>query len=210
MKNIVRNKTVRALCLLAVGALLVMQSDRAPAWLVQGIGALLIIPGIVSLLSLLRKDRSQREMLLYPVMGLVTIMAGVALILAPSYFVQAFMYLLAALLIAAGIAQMISRWRMRRTGIPVAWATFLIPLISVAAGIFVIVYRELAAALPFIVLGAAYILYALLELWSAMDVWKFSRTQTRNAQPALEATPAIEPEVVDADFEEVEIVEDTF
>ena len=198
MQNLVRNKTVRALCLLAVGILLVAYSEQAPAWIVQGVGVLLIIPGLVSLLSLLRKDRSRRETALYPVMGGVTIVFGLLLLLMPGFFVHASMFVLAALLITAARVQVHSRWRMQKMGVQINGATFLIPLITAGAGIFVLAYRELAAALPFIILGAAYMLYALLELWSALELRKFQRHTAAAERPAG-AEPPVEEAVVVTD-----------
>ncbi|MBR1712887.1 MAG: DUF308 domain-containing protein [Alloprevotella sp.] len=223
MQNLVRNKAVRALCLLAVGILLVMYSEQAPAWIVQGVGVLLIIPGLVSLLSLLRKDRSRRETALYPVMGAVTIVFGLLLLLMPGFFVHASMFVLAALLIIAAMVQIYSRWRMQKMGVQINGATFLIPLITAGAGIVVLAYRELAAALPFIILGAAYMLYALLELWSALELWKFQRraaATTHQAGPeppmeeavvvADEATPATQAGNGAAPYELPATLPDTF
>ena len=207
MKTIIRTKLSRAVCLLAVGMLLVWFSDRAPVWLVQGVGALLILPGLVSLLSLLRGERTRLERLLYPVVGVVTIVFGLLLILWPSFFVSASMYVLAVLLVILGLHQVYSRWNMQKMGIDISGATFLMPAIAMATGIFVLLYRDLAAAIPFIVLGAAYIMYSLLELWSAVSIAKYVRQHHEAVEPAG-ACVQHEPEPDGTEVVEAETCED--
>lgn len=210
MKTMIRNKAFRSVCLLIVGMLLVWCSDEAPKWLVQGVGVLLVIPGVVSLLSLLRKDKTRRELLLYPVVGVVTVVFGILLIFWPSFFVRASMFVLAALLIILGAHQVYSRWRMQKMGIEINGATFLLPVLIIGAGIFVLVYKELAAALPFILLGAAYIVYSLFELWSVISLVKYQKLHPETAAPevveSLPEAPAAESdaEAVEAEVEEIE------
>ena len=209
MKTMIRHKAIRSICLLAVGLLLVWCSDEAPKWLVQGVGVLLVIPGLVSLLSLLRKDKTHRELLLYPIVGAVTIIFGVLLIVWPSLFVRASMYVLAALLIILGAHQVYSRWRMQKLGIDINGATFLLPLLIIGAGIFVIVRQELAAALPFIIIGATYILYSLFELWSVLSLVKYSKEHLEEDEPEVaEALPETTEPEQDAEIAEAEVVAD--
>lgn len=206
MKTIIRNRAIRSVCLLVVGFLLVWCSDEAPKWLVQGVGALLVVPGVVSLLSLFRKDTTKRELILYPIVGVVTIVFGFILILWPSSFVRASMYVLAVLLVILGSSQIYSRWRMQKLGIDINGATFLLPLVTIGAGIFILVNTELAAALPFIVLGAAYMLHSLFELWSVFCLAKFVKAHPEIDAPALPETVAQE-ETTDGYSQAEEVVE---
>lgn len=186
----IRNKIIRAVCLLAIGGLLVCVSEQAPLWITQGIGVLFGLSGIASLLSLLRKDVGRLEIVLYPVLGIATLALGVFLIGWPASVVSLLLYLLAALLVLAGCVQIVSRIRMQRMGISLNAATYIIPVLSIAAGLFVALHPLESAAAPFIILGAAYILYAFLELWSALELHRWQKLQDK----ALEAQEVTDEE----------------
>ncbi|MBR1594119.1 MAG: DUF308 domain-containing protein [Alloprevotella sp.] len=197
--NTLRNKVIRAVCLLAIGGLLVCVSEQAPLWITQGIGTLFGLSGIFSLLSLFRKDVGRRETVLYPVLGLASLALGVYLIGWPASVVSLLLYLLAGLLVLAGCVQAVSRLRMQRMGIKLNAATYFIPLLTVGAGVFVALYPLGTAAVPFIILGAAYILYALLELWSALELHRWQKQQEKVLEEGKATEDAVAEEVTDSE-----------
>lgn len=170
-----RNKLIRALCLLFTGILLVCVSDEAPRWITIFIGILLSLSGLVSLFSLLRKDVGRRELYLYPVLGVVTLALGLFMVLRPTLFNTLLLFLLAGLLVLVGLVQAYSRVRMQRMGIPISWATYLVPLLTIAAGIYVFLYPAEASSVPFIILGAAYVMHAAMEIWSTLDLHRWQK-----------------------------------
>jgi len=183
-----RNRILRSLCILVLGILLTMYSADAPAIFVQCLGALFILPGIISLLTLLRKGRTRQETLLYPILGIGTIIFGTLLIALPSLFIAAFMYVIAGILILAGAVQFLSCLRMRQTGIGIHAAAFVLPLLTFGSGIFVLVHPLATASLPFVIMGAAYIIYALTECWAAWQVRNYEK-----AHPVPVAEEMVEP-----------------
>ena len=195
---IIKNKVIRSLCLFAVGTLLVGVSDRAPLWIIQGIGIMLGLSGLISLLSLFRKDVGRREMALYPVLGIATLTLAVFLIGWPASVVGLLLYTLAGLLIAVGGIQGISLFRMQRMGISLNPATYLIPILTIGVGIFVALNPMESAAAPFIILGAGYILYACLELWSAFELHLWQKEQAKLVETtAVEAGMDTEAEAIE-------------
>lgn len=198
MPRTITFQVIKSLALLCIGLLLVCYSKQAPNFLVQCIGLAVLLPGVASIVMLLRGNRSRTETILYPILGGAAVAFGLMLIAWPGWFVEIFLYTVAALLVMFGVLQMISRWRMLRMGIMLSWASFLIPLLLISVGIFILFRPDLAAPLPFVVLGAAYVLYTILELWSAWQLRAFYRRQ------AAEAVEISESEVV----EDAEVVEE--
>ena len=188
--NTLRNKVIRALCLLLTGILLVCVSEQAPRWITIFIGVLLSVSGLVSLLSLARKDIGSREKVLYPVLGVVTLALGLFMVLRPTLFNTLLLYLLAGLLILVGLLQAYTRIRMQRMGITINWATYLVPVLTIAAGIYVFLYPSEASSIPCIILGAAYILHSAMELWSALDLhrWQKEHKEIEESSEDLESS----------------------
>lgn len=183
-----RNRILRSLCILVLGVLLTMYSADAPLILVQATGALLVLSGLISLLSLLRKHRTRQETLLYPILGVATIVMGTLLIAMPAFFLTAFMYVIAALLVLAGAFQFLSCLRMRQTGIRLHAVACVVPVLEFGAGLFVLVHPLATASLPFVVMGVAYVVYALMEGWAAVQVRRYEK-----AHPVQEAEEVVEP-----------------
>ena len=123
-------------------------SEQAPRWITIFIGVLLSVSGLVSLLSLARKDIGSREKVLYPVLGVVTLALGLFMVLRPTLFNTLLLYLLAGLLILVGLLQAYTRIRMQRMGITINWATYLVPVLTIAAGIYVFLYPSEASSIP--------------------------------------------------------------
>ncbi|MBO6189964.1 MAG: DUF308 domain-containing protein [Alloprevotella sp.] len=198
MPRTITFQVIKSLALLCIGLLLVCYSKQAPNFLVQCIGLAVLLPGVASIVMLLRGNRSRTETILYPILGGAAVALGLLLLIWPSWFVGIFLYAVATLLVVFGVIQATSRWRMLRMGILLSWPSFLIPLLLIAVGIFILFRPDLAAPLPFVVLGAAYVLYAILELWSVWQLRAFYRRQ------AAEAVEISESEVV----EDAEVVEE--
>lgn len=182
MTHIVRNSILRAVCLLILGTILLVFSDHIAGTIVQIIGVLLIVPGLFSLGNLLRKEKTPDQVALYLVLGISTISLGLVLFIWSDLFIKSLMYILAGLLILMAITQMASRWQMQKDGIKLDKLTFLIPVLTFAAGVFVIAFPMETASLPFCLIGAAFIIYALLEFTS---VWQISKY--RKAHPKASA-----------------------
>lgn len=183
MKKIVQNVLIRALCLMALGVLLLVFSRDFSEWAVRVSGLLFILPGCVSLVSFFRRDPEGKRVMLYPVIGLGSILFGLVLIVWPELFVQPLCYILLAVLLLAAATQCYTLWDIRRNGLPLHGALFLAPLAQlVLAGVVLFVaLEEKDNTLSNILLGIGFLIYALVELWSLVWVRKSRVTSASGA-----------------------------
>lgn len=210
MKNRFRNSIVRALSALFLGGLLVGVAGQMPVWLVMACGVIFIVPGAVSLVAWWLRDAAARGTLLSPVAGLGSILMGVILLLFPESFVSALMYLLSAFLLLLSVLQMYTLFTARRAGARLSWWCFVAPVAVLLAGLYVLLFPEQTAAMPFIVIGAAALFYGLTELLFTLFIGLHHR-RVRKAQKAeAEAQAAREAAGLPVvDVESAEIVSTT-
>ena len=210
----------RSLCALLVGFLLVSQTDKMPTLLVQIIGGLFIISGVLAFIgyfntrrqlhkaSLLTTDDgkafdgSSRLLPMFPVVGVGSLALGVLLLVWPSLFVNILMYVLGGLLMLIGGTQIAALFRYSKISSP-SWASFVIPVAIIAAGIFVILKPQKAASLPFTILGIAYIAYGVSEFFIGIRLYRLRR-RIESAQPAEAEIITDVPEIQDAEIVEVD------
>ncbi len=176
MKKLFRNVIIRALCILALGIVLIVFSTQITLWMVMASGVLFIIPGCVSLVSYFRRDPESRQIMLYPIVGAGSILFGLILLIFPELFIRAFMYLLAAVLVIGAATQYYTLWDMRRVHIrPSGWL-YLVPTLVLAAGLFIFISdrKEDLAGLPVIITGCGFIIYALQEFCTLYLMKRFN------------------------------------
>ena len=156
---------LRSLCTLMVGLLLILNPDT-PTLLIQVIGALFALSGLYAVLTntISRFSRNAEIRPSFPLVGIGCLLAGVILGLYPEYFLQGLMYLLGALILLLGIGQLIAVFHYRRLA-PLKWSVFVVPVLLILAGIFVLAYYHEAAALPFTILGVCCIFNGLSDLF---------------------------------------------
>lgn len=152
---------VSSLCALIIGILLVAWPGMAVSYLVITIGVLFLVPGLLGLVTSFTQRSAQRSAL--PVVALGSTLFGIWLIIMPGFFVSILMYVLGALLVMAGVSQL-SNLAAARAQLPVPWAWFVVPVLVFVAGLVVLFNPFEAATVPFILLGAAAIVYALTDL----------------------------------------------
>lgn len=199
-------RALRALCLLGIGLLNVCYSQDIAVYIVMATGVLFIVPSLFALISYPRLRKSApRGVVVVPVVSLGAALFGIVLLAAPAAFVTAFMYVMAGLLIAIGLWQMVNFVQLRRRGMELLGYEFVVSLLTVAAGAVVLAHPFTAAGVPFIIIGAGCLCYALLEFWNAWLQYKYEKTHhVEDITPTAEAsdddaTPEAEAEVVEAE-----------
>lgn len=199
MKRFLQNMVARGLCLLAIGILLIAFSGTVTTWIVRICGLAFIVPGLVATISAVRHTSEGKAVMLYPVIGVGSILFGLVMLIWPGLFVTAVMYLLAAGLIFVSACQLYSLWSMHRRAIRFNASLYVGPVAELALGLYIIIARagQEVAGVPVILIGAGFIVYALMELTSAVIVRRAARLLTTGA-------PA---DAVDANAVEVEAVE---
>ena len=198
------NGPIRALTAIAIGMVMVMSRTNALELAVRIIAAFLLASGVVSLIVGYRQ-RSNGTMSLMGFNGVVDIILGLMLFMFPGFVAGLLIYAIAFLLICFGLFQMvglISANRVMRVGL---WS-FVMPLLVLAAGLFLIAKPVFVGEAIGVVAGASLIMYGASELLSS---WKMRRAineyeirQTGTATSARQED--VTPDVKDVEYEKVE------
>ena len=173
--KVVNSYIFRAVCALLVGILLVSNPERMTGLLVQVIGGLFLLSGLVSLVSyamICLSDKSGMRPA-FPLVGLGSLLFGIFLIFFPALFVTYLMYVFGFLMVVGGVNQIWNLFRLRRL-IPFRWYVLLAALVIAGMGVFVLFEPMESAALPFILLGVNFILFGIAELVNGVRWRKYA------------------------------------
>lgn len=164
----VQSITFRALSALCIGSLLIAFPDKTTTWLVIIIGILFLIPGLISIVAYFNVRNAKESMRpLFPIIGIGSVFFGIILIAFSGIFMDYMKYALAAFLILAGISQLVTLMNLRKwTKVNVFF--FIMSLLIALAGLFIIIAAKMIATTVLTVLGSASIVYAIVELISAI------------------------------------------
>ena len=217
---------LRAICALAVGFLLVCNPTEMTGLLVQIIGGLFVLSGLMAFIgyfttSYRTKRARQRLSALADVsaadiripspstisliVGIGSMALGVFLMWQPAMFIHILMYVLGGLLVLLGFYQLVALIGARRIA-PLSFSLFLMPLLVAAAGVVVVCYPMQTASLPFVILGVSYLLYGVTEFFYGLRIHRFQR-QLNSQVPMDEET--IQPEIIEVSEAEAEELNDT-
>lgn len=160
----ISNATLRSALSIVLGFVLVLWPEMAVSYLVITIGILFILPGIFSLLGYFTRDRDEAAPhRSFPLEAAGSILFGAWLVIMPNFFVNILMYILGAVLLFAGIIQIVSLVKARKWAV-VSWAFYVMPVLILLTGIVILAYPFATATTTFIVFGAALIVYGFTEL----------------------------------------------
>ena len=164
------NGPLRALTAIAIGIVMVMSKTNALELVVRIIAAFLLASGIVSLFVGYR-NRNNGAMSLMGFNAAVDIILGIMLFIFPGFVAGLLIYLIAFVLIGFGLFQVIgllSANRVMKVGL---WS-FIMPVLVLAAGIFLMARPAFVGEAIGVVAGAALIVYGVSELLSS---WKMRK-----------------------------------
>ena len=186
--KVVNSYIFRAVCAMLVGILLVFNPERMTGLLVQVIGGLFLISGMVSLINYFIIVSSDKQTFKpsFPLVGLGSVLFGVFLGFLPELFITYLMYILGFLMVLAGINQLWNMIHLRRL-IPFRWYVLLFMLLITALGVFVILKPLESASMPFILLGINFMIYGISELVNGVRWRKYSRKQAEAAPIELQS-----------------------
>ena len=161
---------IRSVCALIIGVLLVIWPEEAVKYLVITIGVLFLIPGLYGVFSFFSRSKNTEaddKRKPFPIPALGSALLGFLLMVIPSFFVSVLMYVLGALLVLAGLSQLLS-FASARSYAYVPMLVFVIPSLILISGVVVLFNPFQAASIPFMVLGIAAIVYSLTDLTRLM------------------------------------------
>lgn len=185
----------RAVCALLVGILLVANPERVTNLLVQVIGGLFLISGLVTVInySVIRFSDKETVKPIFPIIGLGSFLFGVILGFYPSSFITSLMFIVGGLMVIAGINQLWNMFRLRHF-IPFRWYMLVVALLIIALGVVVIANPMESASLPFVLIGFTCMLYGVSELVNGVRWRKYDRMNRQKPQEQIEI---VEPETVE-------------
>ena len=153
---------VRIFFILLLGAVLIARPLIAINYLVITIGVLFLIPGLVSIFRHFRdKNHSEPNLLLIESIG--SCFLGLALILAPSFFISALMYIIAVVLIFSAVLQIRGLFILRKQ-FNVSVFFYITPVLVLLIGAVILFNPFTIVETAFMVLGIACVIYGLSEL----------------------------------------------
>lgn len=183
---------IRGICAVVIGLLLVVWPETAILYLVISIGALFLIPGLVSIVSYVMNGRKMR--MPFPIVSVGSSLFGLWLMISPAFFVGILMYVLGVVLVFAGISQIITLLN-TRSWTPVATGYFVIPVLVLLAGIVVLLNPFAAATIPFIILGVSCMVYGISDIINRIRFRKkdnYQEVVVEEVTPIEEVTDQIE------------------
>jgi len=177
----INNFLMRSVCALIVGLVLVIWPDAAAVYIVITIGVLFMIPGLIVTIGYYTKKVELEVPRRFPIEGVGSFLFGLWLVITPAFFADVLMYLLGFILMMGGVQQ-IALLIMARKWVRVSGGYYVIPLLILLAGLFVILNPTDARNTAFIIIGITSLLYALSEL---ISWFKFMR---RKPKPPVAAS----------------------
>ena len=177
---------VRGICAVLMGVLLVTWPEAAIVYLVIAIGAMFFVPSLFSLVGYFTKGSQEGAM--FPIVGIGSLLFGLWLMISPAFFVGILMYVLGAVLVFAGITQIVQLVN-ARGWTQVAVGYYIMPVLILLAGLVVLLNPFAAAAIPFIILGVSSIVYGITDIINLIRFRKKDEKKEENSVVIEEVTP---------------------
>lgn len=163
MKTI-NNAILRSAFAILLGLVMVLWPEAAITYLVITIGVLFILPGLFSILGYFTRPKEVNgDNPMFPIEGAGSVLFGAWLVIMPGFFVNILMYVLGALLVVAGVQQIITLISARKWS-TVPFGFYLMPVLILITGVMIIAYPFGAAANTFVIFGVAIMFYGVCEL----------------------------------------------
>lgn len=180
---------IKGICAVIMGVLLVTWPETAILYLVIAIGAMFLVPGAVAVLNYIFKGREQGAM--FPIVSVGSLLFGLWLMISPAFFVGILMYVLGAVLVFAGISQIMQLVN-ARGWTQVSFGYYVMPVLILIAGLVVLLNPFAAATVPFIILGVSSIVYGITDIINGIRFRRKEDKTTVNEVIIEDVTPVEE------------------
>ena len=202
-----QSSVFRALCAIAVGALLVKYREQTVTWMTIAIGVLFFLSGVFSCAAyLVARGRADDGVEVFaadgsrltpvrptfPIVGIGSLVLGLILTLMPGTFVASLVYLLAAILILGAAGQLMSlvaASRMARVGL----YYWIMPSLTLLVGVVAVVSPSSIASAPLFVIGWAMMVYGVVELVNTVKIHRMRKAVERALRAATPDDSAEQP-----------------
>lgn len=187
MKTLI-SSLLRAICAIAVGALLVKYREQTVEWITVAIGILFFVSGVFSCVAYFvahgKKDdvevydasgkRLTPVKPIFPIVGLGSLILGLILAVMPTAFITYLVYLLAAILILGAVNQLVglvAATRIAHVGI----YFWIMPSLTLLIGLVAVISPGSIASAPLFVIGWAMMVYGAVEVVNALKIYQLRR-----------------------------------
>lgn len=208
--KILQSSLFRAICSIAIGALLIKNPDSTVLGITIAIGLLFLVSGVISCVAYFNARMHSAENEVYdaegnllvagkptfPLVGLGSVLLGVILAVMPSTFVSSLMYVLGAIVILGALNQYLSLIQARKFA-RIPFGFWVCPTLLLLVGLFVIVKPLETAGLPLLIIGWCLLLYGVSECVNAFKIHRCKKlfmreNERRKAASAQESAAAEE------------------
>lgn len=169
-----RNSYLRGIMTIALGSLLLFVPKLTMQTVMIVIGAILLISGLVTMI-LANRNKTGAMDGIWSLQGIMTILFGIVFIASPTVMIKVFVVFLGIILLILGMFQLMGSLS-TLTRSAWAWIFFLMALITLAGGVFLLTdpFKSAEKILPF--LGVLLIFNGISELFKTWKVGRMPQT----------------------------------
>ena len=173
---------IRCILTVVIGILLIVYRDAVLPFIVQCLGVAFVIPGLFALGRYLFSKMEMTGALSW--MSLVTsfgsVVFGLWLLFSPGFFIAILMNVLGVLLVLFGVYQSVQLFASRKYVSRVPVALYIMPVLLLLLGLFVLANPFGVAPLPFMLLGIGAVVGGLSDFISSVFVMRSKRHNSMN------------------------------
>ena len=186
--KILQSSVFRAICAIAVGAMLIKNPDSTVKGITIAIGILFLVSGVISCVAYFnaRLHSAENEVYdadgkllvggrpMFPIVGLGSVILGFVLALMPGAFVTSLMYVLGGIILLGALNQFMVLIQARKFATLPLWF-WVCPTLVLLTGLFVIIKPMESASLPLLIIGWCLLFYGVTECINAFKIHQYRK-----------------------------------
>ena len=186
--KILQSSVFRAICAIAVGAMLIKNPDSTLKGITIAIGILFLVSGVISCVAYFnaRLHSAENEVYdadgkllvggrpMFPIVGLGSVILGFVLALMPGAFVTSLMYVLGGIILLGALNQFMVLIQARKFATLPLWF-WVCPTLVLLTGLFVMIKPMESASLPLLIIGWCLLFYGVTECINAFKIHQYRK-----------------------------------
>ena len=186
--KILQSSVFRAICAIAVGAMLIKNPDSTVKGITIAIGILFLVSGVISCVAYFnaRLHSAENEVYdadgkllvggrpMFPIVGLGSVILGFVLALMPGAFVTSLMYVLGGIILLGALNQFMVLIQARKFATLTLWF-WVCPTLVLLTGLFVMIKPMESASLPLLIIGWCLLFYGVTECINAFKIHQYRK-----------------------------------
>lgn len=186
--KILQSSVFRAICAIAVGAMLIKNPDSTVKGITIAIGILFLVSGVISCVAYFnaRLHSAENEVYdtdgkllvggrpMFPIVGLGSVILGFVLALMPGAFVTSLMYVLGGIILLGTLNQFMVLIQARKFATLPLWF-WVCPTLVLLTGLFVMIKPMESASLPLLIIGWCLLFYGVTECINAFKIHQYRK-----------------------------------